>query len=194
MVSKKNMKILGISGSLRQKSWNTGLLRAAVGMAPEGMQIQAFDLSAIPMYNADNDGAAMPAVVKEFRSKIASSDALLFATPEYNYSVPGVLKNAIDWASRTPKESPLAGKPIAMMGAGGAMGTVRAQLHLRQILLHNGTLILPKPEVYIGRGWEKFDAEGNLIDENSKKQVLALLEALQGWILRVNPKTLSPGE
>jgi chromate reductase len=89
---------------------------------------------------------------------------------------------------------PLNGKPIAMMGAGGVMGTVRAQLHLRQILLHNGTLILPKPEVYIGRGWEKFDGEGNLIDENSKKQVLALLEALQGWILRVNPKTQSTGE
>lgn len=137
------MNVLGISGSLRQKSWNTGLLRAAVGMVQEGMHIVVFDLSAIPIYNADNDGAVMPAAVKEFRSRIASSDVLLFATPEYNYSVPGVLKNAIDWASRTPKDSPLTGKPIAMMGAGGVMGTVRAQLHLRQILLHNATLILP---------------------------------------------------
>jgi chromate reductase len=188
------MNILGISGSLRQKSWNSGLLRAAMAMVPDGMNVEVFDLSAIPMYSADVDGAGMPVAVKEFKSKIASSDALLFATPEYNYSVPGVLKNAIDWASRIPKDSPLTEKPIAMMGAGGVMGTVRAQLHLRQILLLNGTLILPKPEVYIGKGWEKFDAEGNLIDEDSKKQVLALLKALQGWILRVNPKTLSTGE
>jgi len=97
------MNVLGISGSLRQKSWNTGLLRAAVGMVPEGMNIEMFDISAIPMYNADNDGAVMPAAVKEFKSRITSSDALLLATPEYNYSIPGVLKNMIDWASRTPK-------------------------------------------------------------------------------------------
>jgi chromate reductase len=183
------MNILGISGSLRKNSWNTGLLRNAATAIPKGMQLDTFDLSAIPMYNTDIDGATMPAAVKELRSRIATSDALLIATPEYNYSVPGVLKNAIDWASRTPKDSPLNGKPIALMGAGGVMGTVRAQLHLRQILLHNGTFILPKPEIYVARGWEKFDAEGNLIDEDSKKQVLALLEALQGWILRVNAKT-----
>jgi chromate reductase, NAD(P)H dehydrogenase (quinone) len=188
------MNVLGISGSLRQKSWNTGLLRAAAGMVPEGMNIEVFDLSAIPMYNADNDGAAMPAVVKEFKSRIVSSDAVLIATPEYNYSVPGILKNAIDWASRSPKDSPLNGKPVAMMGAGGVMGTVRAQLHLRQILLYNGTLILPKPEVYVSKGWEKFDGEGNLIDESSKKQILALLEALRAWILRLNPHTQPTGE
>lgn len=182
------MNVLGISGSVRQNSWNTGLLRAAAGMVPVGMSIEMFDLSAIPLYNADHDGAALPAVVKEFKSKIGASDALLIATPEYNYSVPGVLKNAIDWASRSPKDSPLNGKPVAMMGAGGVMGTVRAQLHLRQILLHNGTVILPKPEVYVSKGWEKFDAGGNLIDEDTKKHVRALLEALHAWVLRVLPQ------
>jgi chromate reductase, NAD(P)H dehydrogenase (quinone) len=189
-----NTKILGISGSLRKNSWNTGLLRAAMTMLPNRMHLDTFDLLDIPMYNADNDGAAVPPVVRDFKAWIASSDALLIATPEYNYSVPGVLKNAIDWASRSPKDSPLTGKPVAIMGAGGVMGTVRAQLHLRQILLHNGTLILPKPEVYISRGWEKFDAEGNLIDESSKKQVQSLLEALGRWILLLNPKTQSTGE
>ena len=150
--------------------------------------MEAFDLSAIPLYNGDLDGPDAPASVRAFKAGIAASDGLLIVTPEYNYSVPGVLKNAIDWASRSPADSPLRGKPLAMMGAGGAMGTVRAQMHLRQILHFNGTLPLQKPEVYVSRASEKFDSQGNLIDEDTKKQVRALLEALYAWILRLNPQ------
>jgi len=187
-----NLGVLGISGSLRKNSWNTSLLRVAAKELPQGMKLEVFNLATIPMYNADMEGASMPEAVVEFKSKIASSDALLIATPEYNYSIPGVLKNAIDWASRNMKDSPLNGKPVAIVGVGGMMGTVRAQLHLRQILLHNGTMVLPKPEVYIARGWEKFDMHGNLIDEEARRSIRTLMESLHAWIVRLNPAVQSP--
>ncbi len=182
------LHVLGISGSLRTGSFNTGLLRAATELLPEGMTLEVFDLTPIPVYNADADGANTPESVRHFKSRIATADALLIATPEYNYSIPGVLKNAIDWASRTPKDSPLSGKPVAMMGAGGVMGTVRAQMHLRQILLFNGTLLLAKPELYVAGARDKFDVAGNLTDEVTKNAIRALLEALAAWTLRLNPK------
>lgn len=143
--------------------------------------MEIFDLAAIPLYNDDLEAAGLPEAVREFKARIASASALLIATPEYNYSVPGVLKNAIDWALRLPKDSPLNGKPVAMMGAGGMLGTVRAQMHLRQILLHNGTFVLNKPEVYIARVFEKFDGSGKLIDEAVRQRVRELLEALAAW-------------
>lgn len=180
--------ILGFSGSLRKVSSNSGLLRAATQLLPEGMSLEVFDLSPIPLYNSDLAGPGELVAVRAFKERIAASDGLLIVTPEYNYSVSGVLKNAIDWASRPPADSPLKGKPLAMMGAGGVMGTLRAQIHLRQILQFNGTLPLQKPEVYVSRAWEKFDPQGNLIDEDTKKQVRALLEALDAWILRLDPK------
>ncbi len=181
--------VLSFSGSLRQGSFNTALLRAAAELLPEGMTLEIFDLTPIPFFNADLEAKGLPEAVKIFKNKIAAADALLIATPEYNYSIPGVLKNAIDWASRLPKDSPLNGKPVAMLGAGGMLGTVRAQGHLRDILLHNNLLVLNKPEVYIARAAEKFDAAGQLIDEPTRQRLRELLTALRDWTLRLNGNT-----
>ncbi len=180
------ISILSFSGSLRQGSFNTALLRAAAELLPEGMTLEIFDLTPIPFFNADLEVKGLPEAVKIFKNKIAAADALLIATPEYNYSIPGVLKNAIDWASRLPKDSPLNGKPAAMLGAGGMLGTVRAQGHLRDILLHNNLLVLNKPEVYIARAAEKFDAAGLLIDEPTRQRLRELLTALHDWTLRLS--------
>ncbi len=176
--------ILGIAGSLRRASWNHGLLRAANELLPEGVTLEIADLAPIPMFNQDQE-ADLPESVRYFKSRIVAADALLIATPEYNYSIPGVLKNAIDWASRPPRESPFAGKPLAIMGAGGLFGSVRAQLHLRQICSHLDMLAVNRPEVRIVRGWEKFDADGNLTDETSRKEVHMLIEALVKWTHRL---------
>jgi chromate reductase len=179
------IRILGIAGSLRKASFNRGLLVAASELLPEGMSLEVFDLAPLPLYNADVDASGPPASVLELKKKISDANALLLATPEYNYSVPGVLKNAIDWASRPPKDSPLNGKPVAIMGAAGVGGTIRAQMHLRQILLFNGCLVLNKPEVYIMRAWEKFEASGKLLDQTSRDQIRALLESLGVWLRRI---------
>ncbi len=181
------IKVIGISGSLRKNSHNTALIRAALELQPVGMQIEVYDISAIPLYNADLDGDMKPQPVISFKKAISGADALLIATPEYNYSVPGVLKNAIDWASRGGKESPLNGKPIAIMGAGGVMGTVRAQLHLRQIALFNGMNVLPKPELYVAKSGEKIDASGNLTDALTRDRLRDLLQALLVWTKRFIP-------
>jgi chromate reductase len=173
---------LGFAGSLRQGSYNRAALRAAVELAPDGMAIEEFDLGAIPLYNADVETAGVPEPVQQFKDRIAVADALLIVTPEYLYSVPGVLKNALDWASRPAKTTPLRRKPIALMGAGGPFGTVRAQYHLRQILLHSDSLVLGQPEVYIPRAREKFDADGRLVDEPSRQAIRALLEGLMQWV------------
>ncbi len=180
-----HLQVLGIAGSLRRASVNAGLLRAASTVLPEGMSLETFDLSPIPLYNGDLDGPNAPEPVRRLKERIAAADALLIATPEYNFSVPGVLKNAIDWASRPPKDSPLNGKPLAIMGAGGVMGTVRAQMALRQIAVYTNMLPLNKPEVLVSRAWEKFDADGNLRDEPTLQQVRGLLEALAAWAWRL---------
>jgi chromate reductase len=180
----KTIKVVGISGSLRKGSHNTGLLQAAVELQPHGMEIQLFDLSSLPFYNADIDGENKPESVNRFKTTLARADAMLITTPEYSYSVPGVLKNAIDWASRGGKESPLNGKPLAIFGAGGVMGTVRAQLHLRQIALFNGMYVLPKPELYVANSVEKFDPSGLLTDKPTRERVRKLLEEFLQWTLR----------
>jgi chromate reductase len=177
--------ILGVSGSLRKNSNNSGLLRAASELLPEGMTLEIFDLSAIPLYNNDLLAEGLPPAVQEFKARLAAADALLIATPEYNSSIPGVLKNAIDWASRPRNESPFSGKPLGIMGAGGALGTSRAQYHLRQIASGMNMLALNKPEVMVQRAWEKFDQDGNLTDEATRKQVKDLLAALHEWTLRL---------
>jgi len=176
--------ILAFSGSLRRASANTGLLRAAAEVLPEDATMEIFDLSPIPLYNADVQAAGWPAPVQDFKSRIAAADALLIATPEYNYSIPGVLKNAIDWASRPPKESPLNGKPVALMGAGGVMGTVRSQLHLRQVLLSSGMFVLPKPELYVANAREKFGEHGTLSDDAVRDRIRELLLVLTAWVQR----------
>ncbi len=182
------LHILAFSGSLRQASFNTALLREAAALLPDGVTLEIFDLSPIPLYNGDLEAAGVPGAVREFKAKIAQADALLVACPEYNYSVTGVLKNAIDWASRPVKDSPLQGKPLAMLGAGGQSGTMRAQFHLRQILVHSNVLVLNKPEVYIQRAYEKFDAQGRLKDEATREHVRALVAALVAWTRRLSPE------
>lgn len=173
--------ILGISGSLRRASYNSGLLRAAAELLPEGATLQIYDLSALPFYNGDLESGELPAAVQQFKQAIAAADALLLATPEYNYSVPAVLKNALDWASRPPRHSALSGKPTAIMGAGGRLGTARAQSHLRYIGLGLNLMLLNKPELMVPAAWEKFDQAGNLTDEATRDQLRSLLEALASW-------------
>ncbi|MCC7206375.1 MAG: NAD(P)H-dependent oxidoreductase [Anaerolineae bacterium] len=178
-----SIRLLGFSGSARRSSHNMGLLYTAQELLPDGMTLSLYDLTGIPFYDADLDTAGQPEPVQKFKAAIAEYDGLLIATPEYNYSLPGMLKNAIDWASRPVATSPLVGKPLAMMGAGGVYGTVRAQLHLRQVAQSAGMLALGQPQVMIQRSWEKFDAEGRLTDEASRAAVRALLEAYREWIL-----------
>ncbi|MCG8353184.1 MAG: NAD(P)H-dependent oxidoreductase [Chloroflexales bacterium] len=177
--------VLGFAGSLRKGSYNAALLRAASEILPASMTLEIFDLAPIPLYNADEEAAGFPEPVQRFKERIAAADALLIATPEYNYSVPGVLKNALDWASRPPAASTLSGKPMAMMGVGGRSGTIRAQLQLRQIALGTNLLPLNRPELAVAMGWEKFDAEGRLTDEATREQLGKLLVALADWTWRL---------
>ncbi len=180
-----SIHVLGISGSLRRASYNTGLLRAASELLPDGMTLEIYDLSSIPLYNQDIADIAFPEPVKHFKERIRAADALLIATPEYNYSVTGVLKNAIDWASRPPQENAWNDKPLAIVGAGGLGGTARAQLALRHIAVFVNMHVVNKPELRVVRSWEKFDKEGNLTDEAVRKELRALLEALAAWTRRL---------
>jgi chromate reductase len=181
------LDILAISGSLRRASVNTGLLRAAAELAPEDVTITLYDLSRLPFYNADLD-ADLPDSVRELRERILAADALLIATPEYNYSFPGILKNAIDWASRPRGNASLNNKPAAVTGAGGRFGTVRAQLQLRQVLLETQTFVMGKPELMIPQAWEKFDGNGNLTDDTTRQQVAEFIAALSAWTRRMAPE------
>jgi chromate reductase len=184
------LRTLGIAGSLRAGSYNRALLRAAVELAPAGLEIHVFDgLGAIPPYDGDVEAKGDPEPVAAFKRAIADADALLIATPEYNYGVPGVLKNAIDWASRPPGKSVLNGKPAAIMGASmAATGTVRAQLALRQTFVFTETYALLKPEMLVGRAQDKFSADGHLTDEPTRKFLRQLLEALLAWAPRIGVK------
>jgi len=180
------VRVLGIAGSLRAGSFNRSLLRAAQELAPEGMDIRSFDIAPIPLYNADVEARGDPEPVATLKTAIREADALLVATPEYNFGVPGVLKNAIDWASRPPDKTPLRGKPAAIMGASpGASGTVRAQLQLRQAFVFTQTLAVLAPEVLVPRAHEKFDQDGRLTDEKTRELVRKLLVALRDWTLRL---------
>src|SRR5438552_5981580 len=187
--ARAKLDVLGIAGSLRAGSFNRSLLRAAQELAPAGMQITAFDLAPIPLYNADVEAKGDPEPVGALKSAIRRADALLIVTPEYNFGMPGVLKNAIDWASRPPRSSVLMGKPAAIMGATPGMGgTGRAQLQLRQAFLFTQTLAVLSPEVLVARAGEKFDASGRLTDEKTRQIVGQLLQALADWTARLAPK------
>jgi chromate reductase len=181
------VRVLGFAGSLRKASNNRSLLRLAAEVVPEGMALEVFDLSAIPLYNGDVEAAGFPEPVQAFRERIRAADALLIACPEYNYSIPGVLKNAIDWASRPPQQ-PFAGKPLALMGAGGGLGTARAQYHLRQTCVFLDMHPLNKPEVLV-RNAESFNPDGSLKDESVRGKVAALLTALEAWTRRLRGPT-----
>jgi len=173
--------ILGIAGSLRKASFNRAALRAAQHLAPAGATVEIFDLEGIPPFNQDEE-ARPPERVREFKERIRAADAILMVTPEYNYSIPGVLKNAIDWASRPYGDSAWEGKPVALMGASvGAMGTSRAQYHLRQVFVFLNMYPLNRPEVMITNASQRFDEKGNLTDEETKAHIQKLLAALVEW-------------
>jgi chromate reductase len=183
----KQTLILGISGSLRRQSYNSAALRAAVGLAPAGAVVEIFALDGIPIFNQDEESTP-PARVVELKRRVREADAILFVTPEYNYSVPGVLKNAIDWASRPYGDNAWEGKPAAIMGASvGAIGTARAQYHLRQIFVFLNIFPVNQPEVMIGDAAQRFDAEGNLTDERKKDQIRELLRSLVELTRRLGP-------
>jgi chromate reductase len=179
------MNVLGISGSLREGSYNTMALRAAQKLAPQGMRIELAPLDDIPMYNDDVRSQGFPAPVQALKDKVRAADAVLLVTPEYNFSIPGVLKNALDWLSRPP-EPPFDGKPVALMGASpGPVGTARVQYHLRQVLVFMNTFTVNKPEVFISHAQTKFNAEGELTDETTAKFITDLLLSLRNLRQRV---------
>jgi len=172
------MVILGIAGSLRQQSYNRAALRAAQELTPEGTAIETFDIDGLPGFSQDLE-ANPPAKIVELKQRIRSSDAVLLVTPEYNYSVPGVLKNAIDWASRPYGDNAWSGKPVAVMGASsGMLGSARAQYHLRQMFVFLNMYAVNQPEVMIANAAKRFDEQGNLTDETSRKLIGQLLEQL----------------
>jgi chromate reductase len=183
----ETLKILGIPGSLRRASMNRGLLRAAQETVPEGVTIEIYDLDDIPLYNADVEAAGLPPAVHDFKERIRAADALLFATPEYNFSFTGVLKNAIDWASRPtpPPGNALRHKPAAMMGAGGGGGTHRAQLALRQVFVNTETYIMGRPELVVQNARTLFDEHGELLDDGVRERVGLVVEALVAWTHRL---------
>jgi chromate reductase len=180
--------ILGIAGSLRKASYNRAALRAAQQLAPEGTEIEIFDIEGLPAFSQDAEGEP-PAKVTELKEKVRAADAILFVTPEYNYSIPGVLKNAIDWGSRPYGDSAWEGKPVAVMGASvGIFGTARAQYHLRQVFVFLNMHAVNRPEVMIGNAAERFDEQGNLTDETTRKLIGQLLQNLAAWTRQLQAK------
>jgi chromate reductase len=182
----KNFKILAFAGSLRKSSYNKALIRAAVELAPANAVLKVFDLEGIPPFNEDHINNP-PAKVVEFKNEIRSADALLIATPEYNYSIPGVLKNAIDWASRPFQGNPLEGKPVAVMSAStGRLGGARAQYHLRQTFVFLNMHPINRPEVMLSQAADNVDANGKLTKEQTRTLIRNLIEALVAWTNRLN--------
>jgi chromate reductase len=181
----KKVHILGFAGSLRKGSYNKSLLSAALEMVPKEAALEIFDLDGIPPFNQDLENRP-PEKMKEFKAKIRAADAILIATPEYNYSIPGVLKNAIDWASRPYGDNAFDGKPVAIMGASiGILGTARAQYHLRQSFVFLNMHPLNQPEVIVPLVQDKVDSNGRLTDEKTRKKIRELLESLVLWIKKL---------
>jgi chromate reductase len=179
------IRVLGFAGSLRQASYNRALLRTAQGLAPPDMVLETFDLAAIPLYNGDVEAQGDPDGVAAFKQAIRAADAVLMVTPEYNHGVPGVMKNAVDWASRPPQDAPLGGKPVGIIGASpGMTGSARGQSQLRQAFEFTNSYCMPQPELLVFRAHEKFDAEGNLTDETTGKYLTRYLEAFVAWARR----------
>lgn len=177
------MKFVGICGSLRAKSTNLGLLRAAAANLPDGVSMEIVDLSDIPLYNPDKP--EKPEGVQRVLAQIGAADAIVMACPEYNFSIAPALKNIIDWASREPENALLAGKAAAIMGAGGGMGTSRAQYHLRQVCVYLDLHPLNKPEVFANAFAGGFNADGELTDERLIELVRSQMQALQAWTARL---------
>jgi len=181
----KTVTILGFAGSLRKGSYNKALLNAALELLPKNAELEIFDLEGIAPFNQDLEDKAPPKV-KEFKRKIKAADAILIATPEYNYSIPGVLKNAIDWASRPYGDNAFEGKPVAIMSAsGGMLGGARAQYHLRQSFVFLDMHPINRPEVIVTFAGEKIDGKGKVKDEKTRQKIKELLERLMAWTRRL---------
>jgi chromate reductase, NAD(P)H dehydrogenase (quinone) len=179
------VRILGIAGSLRKQSYNRAALRAALELLPADATLEIADIEGLPGFNQDHEQDP-PAKVAELKKQVRAADAILFVTPEYNYSIPGVLKNAIDWASRPYGDSAWNDKPAAVMGASvGTMGTARAQYHLRQCFIFLNMHPVNQPEVMIANASERFDASGNLTHEPTREIIRKLLENLAHWTRRL---------
>jgi chromate reductase, NAD(P)H dehydrogenase (quinone) len=184
--STETIRILGFAGSLREGSYNRALLRAAQELTPRGMVMEIFDLASVPLYNADVEARGDPEGVAAFKAAIRGADALLIACPEYNHGVPGVLKNAIDWASRPPRDAVLNRKPVALMGASpGMTGSARGQSQLRQAFEFTNSYALPQPEMLVARAHEKFDQQGTLVDQATRDSLRRMLNALTEWAIRL---------
>lgn len=178
-------KWVGVVGSLRQASYNRALLEALKNVLPSGVELELVDLRGIPVYDGDLETQGLPEAVGALDQKLAAADAIVIATPEYNYSIPGCLKNAIDWISRTPTRA-FAGKPTAILGASmGALGTARAQYHLRQVLVYLDAFVMNRPEVFVGAAHTKF-SEGRLSDEPTREVLKNFGEALQTYVRRLS--------
>lgn len=181
----RQITILGFAGSLRKGSYNKAILRAALELSPEDAKIEIFDLEGIPPYNMDLENR-MPEKVKEFKAKIRAADAILIATPEHNYSIPGVLKNAIDWASRPYGDNSFEGKPVGIMSAStGMLGGARAQYHLRQMFVFLDMYPVNRPEVIVASASEKIDDKGRVTDRKTREKIKELLESLVAWTNRL---------
>ncbi|VVB76976.1 FMN-dependent NADH-azoreductase [uncultured archaeon] len=181
MMAGGHLRIFGFAGSLRKGSYNRMLLDAAAELLPEGASLENFDLSDIPVFNQDLEGA-LPEPVKRFKAGIKAADAILIVTPEYNYSVPGVLKNAIDWASRPHGDNSFEKKPVAIMSASpGMLGGSRAQYHLRQSFVFLNAYPMQRPEIFVAFADTKFDGEGRLTDQDTRDHVKTFLQSLAKW-------------
>lgn len=182
----QRFRIVGIAGSLRRESWNRGLLRAATDGVPDGIEIVTLDLDLVPLYNQDVEERGDPSSVIALKDVIRLADALLIATPEYNNGMPGVLKNAIDWASRPAAASVLRDKPVAVMGVSpGAGAAARAQQQVRDALVYTGGCVLPEPELLVGAAIGRFDDAGNVTDAELRAQVVRMVTALRDWAIRI---------
>ncbi len=181
----KKVSILGFGGSLRKGSYNKALLRAALEMVPPDAELKIFEIEGMPIFNQDLESNPQQ-IVKDFKARIRAADAILIVTPEYNYSIPGFLKNAIDNASRPYGDNAFAGKPVAIMGASiGNQGTARAQYHLRQSCVFLDMYPLNQPEVMVPFAQDKFDQNGRLTDTKTREKIKELLEALVAWTRRL---------
>lgn len=180
------VRIVAFAGSLRRASYNRGLIRAALASPPPGVLVDVFDLADIPFYNQDVEDLGEPASVVAFKAAIEKADALLIATPEYNHGMPGVLKNALDWASRPRATSPLHDKPIAVMGASPGRGsTARAQAQLREAAVFTRACVMPLPELLVSSAAAHFDDDGNLVDPEVLAGLVELITALRAWTIRL---------
>ncbi len=177
------LHVLGISGSLRQASFNSGLLRAAQELVPDGLEMTIYDIKNVPFYDGDLEAEGDPKPVSALKSAIREADGVVFATPEYNYGTSGALKNAIDWASRDRDEGSLMGKATTIMGAGGRAGTARAQMQLHETLSETGAVVMVKPGVLVSAfSPMRFDSDGNLTDEDTRQVVRKHLQEFAKWM------------